>query len=184
MPVTALRRALVLLAVGAVAGCGGPRVLSQPSPPSFGGALQLAAEAPIPVVVRHVPGGQRSDAYATQVIPAMPTAIGPTLRYMPAAGAPGDFRYSILFDFGYGGAYPLACAGPPEPPGPPAPLPASIAVTAAFCYGGSVVSSATGYLDAPPRPDDPQFRVLIRDLTLALLEPSEDRGASCRFVGC
>lgn len=161
-------------------------MVPQPTPPSFGGALQLAAVAPIPVLVRHAPAGPSPGAYAATLVPAMPTAIGPTVSYRPAEGAPGNYGYSILFDFGYGGTSPLACAGPPEPPSatPAALLPSHLVVTGAFCYGGTTVNAATGYLDGVPSVDNPEFRVLVRDLTLVLLQPREERGEGCRFIGC
>jgi hypothetical protein len=72
---------------------------------------------------------------------------------------------------------------------PTGPASDRIEVQAAFCRGGGMASSATGYLDGVRSVDDPGFRHLMADITYSLFPPynPENRGIDCdrlHRIGC
>lgn len=182
------RLILTMAALGGLSACGLSQVVGERTPIWTDEVLRISG--PVAVIVRDAPAGEASAAFAAKLIPALPdgAALALGISYLPSdrLSATGN---AILFDFAGVGPWISACAdsGVPSAPSlPGATLPPArsgpTTLAAMLCQGGGAVAVATGYLDGPPDPNDPQFRTLAHDLVIVLF--SRDRqnrfGSSAR----
>ncbi|WP_435537809.1 hypothetical protein [Azospirillum sp. ST 5-10] len=189
---------LAVLALCAMsAACSVPRVTPGSPSPAYtpGEAAAAASNRDLHVVVLGNPFGMDQDRFVRLVTEAMPdNAAGVPTHFtaVPNASAHPDYRVVLAFNPARTVAGAALCGDQPVPTAPPG---GPVAVQAAFCrdvgflglfgregplgafgvLGGGALTTASGWLDSPHGADDPAFRTLVRDLTIALFPTERER---------
>lgn len=116
---------------------------------------------------------------------------GPPTRFTTTPGESARPLYRVMMVFNPAETIPSAdlCAHETLRTKPARTKPATaepIELQAAFCRGSSTATAVTGYLPGATSPEDPLFRTLVADATMALLSPVRDinRGDDCFGPGC
>jgi hypothetical protein len=99
---------------------------------------------------------------------------------MPDASARPDYKVVLAFNVAETMLNSSLCTNGPVPTRPPG---GPIIVQGAFCRGGGALTGATGWLDRPQGPDDPDFRALISDMTFSLF-PTRQAEFLCGGPDC
>lgn len=109
------------------------------------------------------------DAIVTETLEA--NHFGPDLPFFTEP--PPDFRSTyhvvVLFNPAPGAAPSRLCGDPHQPQEPRS---GRVGVLAAFCDGDYRITSAGGSIDGVEGPNDPAFRVLLRQIGLLLFPPA------------
>lgn len=175
--------ALALCALAAA--CTNERVVAgQPSSAYTQAEVSYAAsDRDLRVVILGNPFGVDPQSFGRLVTDDMQNhIIGVKTHFTttPNATARPDYRVVLAFNPTQTMLNSYLCSGQPiqtSPPGGP------IVLLGAFCRGGGALSTATGWLDRPQGPTDPDFRHLISDMTYALF-PSSSSDAGCPGPDC
>ncbi|WP_448204762.1 hypothetical protein [Azospirillum sp. sgz302134] len=177
---TILFRAAALALCAAAAACSNERVVADQPIPAYTASevAYAAADRDLRVVIQGNPFGMDAQSFGQLVTDNMQNrVIGVRTNFTttPNATARPDYRVVLAFNPAQTTLNSYLCSGQPIatlPPGGP------IVVQGAFCRGGGPLSSATGWLDRPQGPADPDFKALISDMTFALF-PARRADAGC-----
>ena len=177
---TTLSRASALALCVAAAACSNERVTAdQPSPAYTAGEVAYAAaDRDLRVVIYGNPFGMGAQSFGQLVTDNMQTRIiGVRTNFTttPNQTARPDYRVVFAFNPAQTMLNSYLCSGQPIQTSPPG---GAIVVQGAFCRGGGSLTSATGWLDRPQGPADPDFKALISDMTFALF-PTRRAEADC-----
>jgi hypothetical protein len=157
----------LLVAVAALAACGGPRTSpTYRNPDSRAFAQDAMARGPMPVLVQGVPF-QQAETRTQQVVlenmrRAMSWTATPRLIADPELKPTAPLYMVMTFN---GGAIdgnvqctlPNAGGGPQER--------GAVQVAASFCGSGGLISNTSGRIDTSTGPDDPAFAQLVEQVT-------------------
>lgn len=143
-------------------------------------------------VVQGNPFGGDDPAFGRTVTALMQGKYaGPPTHFTTTPGESSRPLYRVMMVFNPAESVPSAdlCARDTLRTQPATAKPATakpIELQAAFCRGSSTATAVIGYVPGAASPDDPLFRALIADATMALLSPSTDinRGDNCFGSGC
>jgi hypothetical protein len=135
------------------------------------------------VTIHGLPFGGDPVSFANAVLPSMQNRImgvNTTLTTTPNDTARLDYRVALIFNATGNLPSWSACQDGPVPTLPPGVLPpdGTLVVQGAFCRGGGALTTATGWLDQPKGPEDPNFRQLISDMTVSLF-PTQRADQDC-----
>ncbi|MGF7176121.1 hypothetical protein [Azospirillum doebereinerae] len=160
-------------------GCMNERVVaSEPAPAyTLSEVAYAASDRDLRVVLHGNPFGGDAESFARKVLPSMQNrviGVRTNLTTTPNDTARKDYKVVLAFNVAETMLNTGLCTNGPIPTRPPG---GPIIVQGAFCRGGGAMTSATGWLDRPQGPDDPDFRQLITDMTFSLF-PSR-RADSC-----
>lgn len=131
--------------------------------------VSLAADhKDLRVDVFGAPPTVQPTTFAAGVAAAMPRAIGVSPNYSATPGPNAEPLYRVVWTMPPSGDQQsgAACTGPLGSFANPTAMAGGM--YALFCRGPSALSGAYARLDAAPNLDDPKFRALIHDMTLAL----------------
>ncbi|CAO3378478.1 hypothetical protein [Azospirillum argentinense] len=167
---TFLPRACVLALCAMAAACTNERVVADLPVPAYtlSEVSYAASNRDLRVVILGNPFGMDPQTFGPLVTANMQNRISgvrTNFTTTPNQTARPDYRVVLAFNPAETTLNSYLCSGQPlrtSPPGGP------IVVQGAFCRGGGTLSSATGWLDRPQGPNDPDFRSLISDMTFAL----------------
>lgn len=182
---TVSSRAAVLALCAVAAACTNERVVSDLPTPAYtaGEVAYAAADRDLRVVIHGNPFGTDPQAFGQLVTDNMQNRIlGVRTNFTttPNETARPDYRVVFAFNTAQTTLNSTLCGPqtiPTSPPGGP------IVLQGAFCRSGGALTSATGWLDRPAGPADPDFWQLISDMTFALF-PSPRAGADCPGPDC
>lgn len=177
---TPMFRASLLALCAVAAACSNERVTADlPSPAYTAGEVAYAAsDRDMRVTIYGNPFGidpQAFDQLVTDNMQNRISGVRTNFTTTPNQTARPDYRVVFAFNPAQTMLNSYLCAGQPiqtSPPGGP------IVVQGAFCRGGGALTSATGWLDRPQGPADPDFKALISDMTFALF-PTHRADAGC-----
>ncbi|PWC87796.1 hypothetical protein TSH100_09570 [Azospirillum sp. TSH100] len=177
--------AALLLGASALAACTNERVVaSEPTPAYTRSEVAYAAnDRDLRVVLHGNPFGLPPDRFAEKVLPLMQNrvlGVKTTLTTTPNDTARRDYKVVLAFNVAENMLNSALCTDGPIPTSPPS---GPIVVQGAFCRSGGALTSATGWLDRPQGPDDPDFRSLISDMTFSLF-PSQRSELFCNQPDC
>lgn len=176
--------AALLLGTASLAACTNERVVaSEPAPAYTRSEVAYAAgNRDLRVVVHGDPFGMSADRFAEKILPYMQNRAGvvTTLTTTPNDTARRDYKVVLAFNVAETMLNSSLCTDGPIPTRPPG---GPIIVQGAFCRSGGALTSATGWLDRPLGPDDPDFHYLISDMTFSLF-PSHRAGLFCGAIDC
>lgn len=167
------RAAPVLLLAGAaflpLGGCMNERVVaSEPTPAyTLNEVSYAASNRDLRVVLHGNPFGMDAQSFAEKVVPLMQgrvMGVKTNLTTTPGDTARPGYKVVLAFNVAETMMNTGLCTDGPIPTRPPG---GPIIVQGAFCRGGAL-TSATGWLDNPKGPDDPDFHHLISDMTFSL----------------
>ncbi len=178
-----LSRSIILAACLALAACGERVVADEPAPAyTLAEVAYAAADRDLRVVVHGSPFNGDPQAFGQSLTGMMQNRIlGVRTNFTTTPGptARPDYRVVLAFNLAENELNSALCVRPALPTRPPG---GPIIVQGAFCRGGGVLSSATGWLDRPQSALDPAFRDLIGDMTYSLF-PTR-RADSCGGLEC
>ena len=177
--------ATLLLGASALAACTNERVVaSEPSSAYTRSEVSYAAgNRDLRVVLHGNPFGLPPDRFAATVLPHMQDrvlGVKTNLTTTPNDTARRDYKVVLAFNVAENMLNSSLCIDGPIPTSPPG---GPIVVQGAFCRSGGALTSATGWLDRPQGPDDPDFRSLISDMTFSLF-PSQRADLICGRPDC
>lgn len=167
---TSLPRLAILALGAALAACSNERVVADHPAPAYTGAevSYAASDRDLRVVIHGNPFGidqQRFEQLVTDNMQNRILGVRTNFTTTPNQSARPLYRVVMAFNPAETMLNSYLCSGQPirtSPPGGP------IVVQGAFCRGGGSLTSATGWLDRPQGPADPDFRSLISDMTFSL----------------
>lgn len=167
---------LALLPLG---GCMNERVVASDPMPAYtlSEVSYAASNRDLRVVLHGNPFGLDAQSFAEKVLPSMQGrvfGVRTNLTTTPNDTARPDYKVVLAFNPAETMMNSGVCTNGPIPTRPPG---GPIVVQGAFCRGGAL-TSATGWLDNPKGPDDPDFRQLISDMTFSLF-PTMRADNSC-----
>ncbi|MCW2243335.1 hypothetical protein [Azospirillum canadense] len=182
---TALLRLAALALCAGAAACSNERVVADQPMAAYTRAevAYAASNRDMRVVIQGNPFGMDAQSFGQLVTDNMQNRVSGVDTHFtttPNDTARPDYRVVFAFNPAQTMLNSYLCAGQPirtSPPGGP------IVVQGAFCRGGGPLSSATGWLDSPRGPADPDFRQLISDMTFTLF-PSAQSDAGCSGPDC
>lgn len=182
---TALPRAAILALCVAAAACSNERVVADLPTAAYtaGEVAYAASDRDLRVVIHGNPFGTDPQSFGQLVTSNMQNRIlGVRTNFTttPNQTARPDYRVVFAFNPAQTMLNSALCgtqAIPTSPPGGP------IVLQGAFCRSGGALTSATGWLDRPTGPADPDFRQLISDMTFALF-PTPRAEADCSGPDC
>ncbi len=177
--------AAVALTVGlGLSGCAERVVAGDPSPAyTLPEVVYAANDRDFRVVLHGLPFGGDATRFAKAVLPSMQDRImgvRTTLTTTPNDTARPDYRVVLIFNATGNLPSWSVCQEGAVPTLPPGVLPpdGTLVVQGAFCRGGGAFTTATGWLDQPKGPEDPNFRQLISDMTVSLF-PTRRADQTC-----
>lgn len=177
------RTAPALLLAGAaflpLGGCMNERVVASDPMPAYtlNEVAYAASNRDLRVVLHGNPFGMDAQSFADKVLPSMQGrvfGVKTNLTTSPNDTARPGYKVVLAFNVAGNMTNSSLCTDGPVPTRPPG---GPIVVQGAFCRGGAL-TSATGWLDNPKGPDDPDFRDLISDMTFSLF-PTTRADSSC-----
>lgn len=177
------RTAPALLLAGAallpLGGCMNERVVASDPMPAYtlNEVAYAASNRDLRVVLHGNPFGMDAQSFADKVLPSMQGrvfGVKTNLTTTPNDTARPGYKVVLAFNVAGNMTNSSLCTDGPVPTRPPG---GPIVVQGAFCRGGAL-TSATGWLDNPKGPDDPDFRDLISDMTFSLF-PTTRADSSC-----
>ncbi|MDR6770491.1 hypothetical protein [Azospirillum sp. BE72] len=177
--------AALLLGASVLAACSNERVVaSEPAPAYTRSEVSYAAgNRDLRVVLHGDPFGLPPERFAEKVLPHMQNRVSgvkTNLTTTPNETARRDYKVVLAFNVAENMLNSSLCTDGPIPTSPPG---GPIVVQGAFCRSGGALTSATGWLDRPQGPDDPDFRSLISDMTFTLF-PSRQADLFCGAIDC
>ncbi|PWC32502.1 hypothetical protein [Azospirillum sp. TSO35-2] len=177
--------ALLLLGSASLAACSNERVVAGEPAPAYtlSEVAYAAANRDLRVVLHGDPFGLPPDRFAQKVLPHMQnrvTGVVTRLTTTPNDTARRDYKVVLAFNVAETMLNSSLCTEGPIPTRPPG---GAIVVQGAFCRGGGAMTSATGWLDRPQGPDDPDFASLISDMTFSLF-PTRNAELFCGAPDC
>lgn len=177
--------AALLLGASTLAACTNERVVaSEPAPAYTRSEVAYAAgNRDLRVVLHGDPFGLPPERFAEKVLPHMQNrvmGVKTTLTTTPNDTARRDYKVVLAFNVAENTLNSELCTNGPIRTSPPG---GAIVVQGAFCRSGAALTSATGWLDRPQGPDDPDFRSLISDMTFSLF-PSPRADLFCNGSDC
>nr|WP_204367274.1 hypothetical protein [Methylobacterium sp. B34] len=177
--------AALLMSACGLAACTNERVVaSEPTPAYTRSEVAYAAgNRDLRVVLHGNPFGLPPDRFAEAVLPHMQDrvlGVKTNLTTTPNDTARRDYKVVLAFNVAETMLNSALCTEGPIPTAPPG---GPIVVQGAFCRSGGALTSATGWLDRPQGPDDPDFRNLISDMTLSLF-PTQRAELFCGLPNC
>ncbi|CAO3400340.1 hypothetical protein [Azospirillum palustre] len=177
--------AALLLGASGLAACTNERVVaSEPTSAYTRSEVAYAAsDRDLRVVLHGNPFGLTPDRFAEKVLPHMQDrvfGVKTNLTTTPNDTARRDYKVVLAFNVSENTLNSALCTEGPIPTAPPG---GPIIVQGAFCRSGGALTSATGWLDRPQGPDDPDFRSLISDMTFSLF-PSQRSDLLCGRPDC
>ena len=177
--------AALLMGASVLAACTNERVVA--NEPSSAYTLSEvsygAGNRDLRVVLHGDPFGLPPERFAEKVLPHMQNRVAgvkTNLTTTPNETARRYYKVVLAFNVAETMLNSSLCTDGPIPTSPPG---GPIVVQGAFCRSGGALTSATGWLDRPQGPDDPDFRNLISDMTFALF-PSRRAGLFCGGIDC
>lgn len=177
--------AALLLAGIILVGCTNERVVaSEPAPAYTASEVAYAAgNRDLRVVLHGDPFGLPQPVFAQKVLPYMQNrvfGVSTRLTTVPDDTARKEYKVVLAFNVAETMLNSSLCTDGPIPTRPPG---GAIVVQGAFCRGGAALTSATGWLDRPMGPDDPDFHSLISDMTFMLF-PTRRSDLFCSAIEC
>lgn len=178
---TILFRAAALALCAAAAACTNERVVADQPMAAYTlpEVAYAASDRDLRVVVQGNPFAMDPQAFGKLITDNMQNRIVGVRTHFtttPNDTARPDYRVVLAFNPAQTTLNSALCGPQAIPTKPPGGGP--IVLQGAFCRGGGPLSSATGWLDRPQGPADPDFRSLISDMTYALF-PSTRADAGC-----
>jgi hypothetical protein len=177
--------ATLLLGASALAACTNERVVASEPASAYtrGEVVYAASDRDLRVVLHGNPFGLAPERFAEKVLPHMQDrvlGVKTNLTTTPNDTARRDYKVVLAFNLVENTLNSALCTeGPMRTSSPGGP----IVVQGAFCRAGAALTSATGWLDRPQGPDDPDFRSLISDMTFSLF-PSQRSDLICGRPDC
>ncbi len=176
---SALPLALLTAAMPLLGGCLNERVVASDPMPAYtlSEVSYAASNRDLRVVLHGNPFNSDAQALAQAVLPSMQErvfGVNTNLTTTPNETARPDYKVVLAFNVAENRTNYSLCGDGPIPTRPPG---GPIIVQGAFCRGGAF-TTATGWLDDPKGPDDPDFRQLISDMTFSLF-PTRRADSSC-----
>ncbi|MBP2298594.1 hypothetical protein [Azospirillum picis] len=177
--------AALLASVAALAACTNERVVaSEPAPAyTMSEVAYAAANRDLRVVLYGDPFGLTPERLADKVLPHMQNRVAGVVTHLtttPDESARPIYKVVLAFNVAQTTLNSELCGSVPIPTRPPG---GAIVVQGAFCRQGGALTGATGWLDQPQGPDDPDFRSLISDMTFTLF-PTRRADDSCGGLDC
>jgi hypothetical protein len=182
---TALAAVALASSLGfSLSGCSERVVAGEPSSAYTSAEVGYAAnDRDFRVVLHGLPFGGDPASFADAVLPSMQNrvrGVNTRLTTTPNDTARPDYRVALIFNATGNLPSWSACQEGPVPTLPPgaAPPDGTLVVQGAFCRGGGALTTATGWLDQPKGPGDPNFHQLISDMTVSLF-PTQRADLDC-----
>jgi len=189
-----MRRAALLAALGLLAACTLPEGVVRADRGEFGNQYSRSElfyafdgrEAAVTVVGNPFPVEQAAlDRAVTETLERMPELPRADFTTTPGESARRAYRVVMVFVPAVPVVGQALCAAPPPSGSRPVAGPDPVALQAAFCHGGNMLSSAYGEVRGAASPDDPAFRRLVAQVSRQMFPyrnpDTEDDDPNCRF---